>query len=72
MYISAPFGHCDPASLHCFGRLPQHLIEDQSELLAVDSACNIYRYCRLYTRGLWFKHILFVYFVHRTTYKDIQ
>ena len=20
----------------------------------------------------WFKHILFVYFVHRTTYKDIQ
>ena len=41
--FSAQFGCCDPAALHCFGRLPQYLSEDQSELLAVDSGGNIYR-----------------------------
>ena len=32
---------------------------------------SIYRYVAE-SVYCWFKHILFVYFVHRTTYKDIQ
>ena len=43
MYISAQFGLCNPAAHYCFGRLPQDLLEDETELLAVDSAGNKFR-----------------------------
>ena len=39
-----PYGACSPNDSHCFGRLPDGLVEADSELLAIDSAGNIYRY----------------------------
>ena len=41
--ISDEYGSCDPKATYCFGRLPQQLSENGAELLAKDSAKNIYR-----------------------------
>ena len=34
------YGHCDDTDEYCFQRLPENLIEDYTELLAVDGAGN--------------------------------
>lgn len=37
------YGTCKESDVYCFGRLPLKLSEANSELLAVDSAGNVYR-----------------------------
>ena len=45
--FAVPYGACSLNDSHCFGRLPGGLVEGDSELLAIDSAGNIYRYFSL-------------------------
>ena len=42
--IGHEYGTCGPRDLHCFGRLPSWAKEDSTEILAVDSAGNEYKW----------------------------
>ncbi|XP_013396253.1 uncharacterized protein LOC106163256 [Lingula anatina] len=38
------YGDCDASAPYCFGRLPEALMENQAEMLGIDSADNAYRW----------------------------
>ena len=42
--LGAPYGTCRPNASHCFGRLPEHLKQDSTLLLAVDGVGNAFRW----------------------------
>ena len=39
--LGHPFGACAPNASHCFGRLPEHLRQDSTLLLAIDGKGNL-------------------------------